>query len=286
MTQSAVEKTLYSMDLDALLTVVFYLLPLIFGFICLYYTFYYLKTARTITDVPTSKIRSAAQGFVVLNGRAQSLIQPTLGQITQKPCAWYYYTIERLTPIQNNEGKTFYNWQILEEDLSTYPFVLKDDTGECVIQPLIAEIIPSGAIVWRGHSRIPNPPSHSFWRQIFWENWGAYRYTERRLELDAPIFAHGYFSTISRDNAIVQENPTLRAYCDEKGLMNVNILSRDNLEKKESLMVSTIPAKGIIQRLNLKSFIFFIGFIFFMTLMVNKTYPVVKKTFQIWKERK
>lgn len=264
--------------LDVILTTAFYLLPLIFAFICLYYAFYFLRSARHLEDFPSSKIRSAAQGFVVLNGQAKSLLpEPILGMLTKKPCAWYYYRIEEIT-YTKTENEVHIQWSIIDKGVSQSPFILKDDSGECIIFPFNAEIIASNTIAWRG--RTPNPPpptSYSFWRQIFWENWGSYRYVEHRLELDAPIFARGNFATVSADNPLVSENDMLQAYCKANQLNSVNILSRENLEKNDNLMISTVPEKNMIRRLNIKSFLFFVAFVFFATLMVNNTYPIVKQ---------
>ncbi|WP_455203621.1 hypothetical protein [Kaarinaea lacus] len=43
------------------------------GVVAFYFAFLYLKRARIIEDTPTSKIRSAAQGYVELQGRAQTM---------------------------------------------------------------------------------------------------------------------------------------------------------------------------------------------------------------------
>src|SRR5690606_9806630 len=54
-----------------------------------------LRTARTIEDTPTSKIRSAAQGYVELSGTASSTGETIAAPLSGTPCLWYRYTIER-----------------------------------------------------------------------------------------------------------------------------------------------------------------------------------------------
>lgn len=271
-----------TLDIDPILTIVFVCLPLIFGFICLYYGFYYLKNVRTIQDTPTSKIRSAAQGYVELQGISKSLLPtPTLGLLSQRPCAWYHFTIEWLNAIENTE-QTQSVWTLLERGTSNeYPFILEDNTGSCIILPLNAEIHSTARLIWMGHTRIPNPPTTSFLRWLFWERWGRYRYTEYRLELDMPIVARGNFVTISSEDPLVQTNPDLLAYCQQNNVTKLSVLMQ-GLAKEENLMVSGIAEPKLIQQFGAKSLIFFIAFVFFMTLTVHSTYPIVKKTLQQW----
>jgi hypothetical protein len=271
------------LSIDGLLTTIFLFLPLTFAFICLYYTFYYLKSVRSMQDIPLSKIRSAAQGFVELSGTTKALLSPPmLGLLTQKPCAWYCYTIEYFSTTRNEAGEMISSWNALEKGISSDPFILNDGTGECVILPLNAEIIAPGATIWRGHTRIPSPPTSSFIRWLLWDNWGQYRYTEQRIELDASIYVRGSFYTWNKENPKIKSNPLLNAYCEEKNLTTLNILLEQELTDNQRFIVSTIPQSRLIRQFNTKSLIFFIAFIFFATLMVNNTYPVVKKALSSW----
>ena len=55
-----------------------------------------LSRLRTIRDTPTSKIASAAQGYVELTGHGRPFgEQPLLGKLSLLPCLWYRYKIER-----------------------------------------------------------------------------------------------------------------------------------------------------------------------------------------------
>src|SRR5262245_20479132 len=50
---------------------------------------------RQINDLPTSKVVSAAQGYVELVGRAEALPgAPILSKLSSSPCCWYSYQIE------------------------------------------------------------------------------------------------------------------------------------------------------------------------------------------------
>jgi hypothetical protein len=276
-------KYAYMIDLDTALTLIFLVLPLIFAFICLYYAFAYLKSARALQDIPTSKIRSAAQGYVELRGTCQSLLpQPIVGPLSERPCAWYYYTIEEITTTLNENQETVSNWTMVEQGISSNPFVIEDGTGECVILPFNAEIISRSVMMWRGHTRIAHPPTPSFFRALFWENWGNFRYTEQRVELNTPLYVSGNFRTYSKDNPLVESNPYLKAYCDTKNLSSLNLLSKADLEKNERFIISVIEQERLVRQFNWKSLIFFMGFVFFTFLLIKNTYPIVKKGLQAW----
>jgi len=102
------------------------------------------KRYRTIADTPTALLRSAAQGYVELFGRARLMsgAQPLVyGQLP--PCLWY-----RVVAMENT-GLSRHKLQIrstVSEDL----FLIDDGSGQCVIDPEHAEVL--GARTWRWRS--------------------------------------------------------------------------------------------------------------------------------------
>src|SRR4051794_9943525 len=82
---------------------------------------------RQVDDVPTSKIASAAQGYVELLGKSVSMDTPVLSPVSGLPCCWYRYRIER-----NTSGD---KWQHEDSGESIAHFLLVDDTGQCIISP-------------------------------------------------------------------------------------------------------------------------------------------------------
>ncbi len=91
-----------------------------------------LRWRRAIVDTPTSRIASAAQGFVELVGSGQPLPNaPLLTPFTQLPCLWYRFSVERR---KNGE------WQHAEQGESELPFILDDGSGFCEIDPVGAQI--------------------------------------------------------------------------------------------------------------------------------------------------
>lgn len=104
-----------------------------------------LRRHRAMHDTPTSKIASAAQGFVELHGRGKALEGSLLlTPLTHLPCLWYRYKIERR---DNNK------WSTLEQGTSNASFVLADGSGECVVNPEGAEITTQRTDTWTEDDR-------------------------------------------------------------------------------------------------------------------------------------
>lgn len=149
--------------------------------------------ARLIEDMPTSKIRSAAQGYVELIGFAKLMEgEPIVSPLTRLRCCWWRYKIERRG--QKN------GWHTVESGSSDSPFLMEDDTGLCIIDPEGAHVIPWENKVWYGHEKYPSkePINHSFNFSIGGLNMGSgrYRYTEAFIYEDNPLYAVGYFRSM------------------------------------------------------------------------------------------
>lgn len=107
----------------------------------LFYLFIFIRHGRIILDTPTSKVRSASQGFVELMGKARSLDDSPLrspGSFTQ--CVWYDLLIEEL-----NGSK----WAHVDRDTSIYSFYVDDGTGLCAVDPQLGEVRTKVKKVWQ-----------------------------------------------------------------------------------------------------------------------------------------
>lgn len=141
-----------------------------------------------IQDTPTSKIRSAAQGYVELVGRLlppNSLQAPLSGQA----CQWWRYRIEELHASGKNRTS---EWRTLEKAVSTQWLRLGDGTGECLINPQGAHVLTRFKRVWYGHK---SHPCASDQPQVWWRRSRRYRYTEEWLLAGDPLYALGAFMT-------------------------------------------------------------------------------------------
>lgn len=92
-----------------------------------------LSRRRAIVDTPTSRVASAAQGYVELIGAGRPLAAgPLFSPLTQLPCLWYRYTLE-----QRENGE----WRQTAQGESEQPFLLDDGSGCCELDPVGAEIL-------------------------------------------------------------------------------------------------------------------------------------------------
>lgn len=151
--------------------------------------FYYFMRKRIMEDTPTSKIRSAAQGYVELNGHGALLEgPPIIAPLTGMICTWYSYKIEE----HRRSGKNS-NWANIENGKSEELFLIIDDTGQCVIDADGASVTTAEKDVWYGASARPSRGPKATGGLL---SGGRYRYTERRLRPKEPLYAIGLFTTV------------------------------------------------------------------------------------------
>ena len=145
----------------------------------------YLKRRR-IADTPTARVRSAAQGYVELVGRAQMLDGlPVEAPLSREPVCWYRYAI------YGRSGRSE-RWGKLEGETSEALFALDDGTGRCVIDPDGADVATPHRSVRYGQKRYPE----------HWDRGGAlhalvgnYRYVEEWIAPGDRLYALGRLRT-------------------------------------------------------------------------------------------
>jgi hypothetical protein len=126
-----------------------------------------LRRRRAITDTPTSRIASAAQGYVELFGDGRPLDDsPLLSHLTHLPCLWYRWHVQK-----KNGNK----WQTVESGESDLSFIIDDGTGRCVVDVEGAEILTRHKETWMK---------------------GGYRHTEWKLLINDRVYALGEFRTL------------------------------------------------------------------------------------------
>lgn len=113
-----------------------------------------VKHARLIADTPTSRIASAAQGYVELRGRAQALGgTPLHSPVDGLPVLWYRVRSER----RQSDGK----WRVESTVESEASFLLDDGSGVCAVDPEGADMLVRRCdVTTRGDTR------HTQWSLI------------------------------------------------------------------------------------------------------------------------
>lgn len=160
-----------------------------------------LREGRLIQDTPTSRVRSAAQGYVELEGFARLMPGPPIfSPLTRARCVWWRYVIEhRERSGQGNRQRS--EWRVIEKACSDELFVLADSSGECIIDPHGARVLPSISRRWCGGTPRPiEVPDKTPWFSI-----GDYRYREQLIGIGDPLYALGRFrsqsTVLSEDEA-------------------------------------------------------------------------------------
>ncbi len=171
----------------------------------LYGIFRFFHRSRFIDDTPTSKIRSAHQGFVELEGVGRLMKgTPIISPLSKKQCLWYNYKIEhqvRESDIgpRDSHAHSKTSWETVDSGISDNLFLLADDTGICVVDPEGATITPSFSKTWYGPRDYQVTDSSSIdgvLALVGVTGKNNYRYTEKRIDVGEALYALGRFKSI------------------------------------------------------------------------------------------
>lgn len=160
-----------------------------------------LRRDRFAADTPLARIRSAAQGYVHLQGRAGPPPEgPIVAPLSRLPCVWWDYKIERQRrSAESNRSE----WHIVDRATSVAPFSLHDGEGECLVGPVGAEVTPTSQQTWYGD--VPRPACLPGLEGRGWSPDREYRYTERMVSPDAQLTVLGELRSRSMVESIEAE---------------------------------------------------------------------------------
>jgi hypothetical protein len=162
---------------------------------------------RQIHDLPTSKVASAAQGYVELFGRSVPIPDsPILAPLSGLACCWYSYTIEE----KGSDNK----WKHVDSGESIAHFLLVDDTGQAVISPDGAEICYARSSSWTQGDR---------------------RYTEELLVPQGELYALGEFVTTGGAELVLEENRDVSELLADWKKDQAQLLERFDTDKSGQL---------------------------------------------------
>ena len=154
----------------------------------------WLRIARAVEDTPTSRIRSAAQGYVELAGRCRALDgTQNPAPLTRRPCVWWRYRIQQKAESGAARNRRE-SWTTINSGRSELPFLLDDGTGECIVQPAGAEVLTGESTTWYGSTPWPTQAAGAGLLR-FQEH--RYRYFEERIYEHEQLCLLGEFSSHS-----------------------------------------------------------------------------------------
>jgi hypothetical protein len=176
------------------------------------FVFAALRARRQVSALkatPTSNIGMASDGYCQFEGRSEAIGgRPLTAPLTGSPCVWYYAKVERFVRQTRQDSG---HWSTVKEATSSAPFLLRDSTGVCTVQPWQAEVTPSDKSQWHGSTLVPtdrNPPRLTPLesRSVVIEANQQYRYFEERLYADVPLVVAGEFTQGRFDTASAHDD--------------------------------------------------------------------------------
>jgi hypothetical protein len=166
-----------------------------------------IQRRRAITDTPTSRIASAAQGYVELFGRGRPLDDPPLlSHLSHLPCLWYRWDVQEET--DNNKRHT------VDSGESEVSFLIDDGSGRCVVDVEGAEILTRHKESWRR---------------------GDHYYTEWRLLNNDRIYALGEFRTLGGGSADLDARHDMTELLSAWKKDQITLLKRFDLDQDGEL---------------------------------------------------
>lgn len=158
-----------------------------------------LRRDHFAADTPVAHIRSAAQGYVHVEGRAGPPPEgPIAAPLSGLPCVWWDYKIEHRTSVGNRN-----EWHVIDRAASVAPFSLRDADGECLVGPVGADVTPTSHETWYGD--VSRPAGLPGLEGRTWSPSRNYRYTERLISEGAHLTVLGELRSRSIVESIERE---------------------------------------------------------------------------------
>ncbi len=216
-----------------------------------YYSFSVIKRYRFMDGTATSWIRSAAQGHVELKGLGEWMPNGEIhSPFSKRRCLWFHCTIEK----KHRSGRRT-TWTNISDERSQHLFRLVDDTGDCIVDPDNAHVIPELDTTWYGHSteyrnRAPKKPTR------FSFSMGSYRFRERLLLPASNLYALGWFRTVHSnpsDEFIAKQVEDLVQTWKlqpARYLRDYDLDKNGKIQKREWKVIRAAARKAVLRRLN------------------------------------
>ena len=216
-----------------------------------YYCYCAFRSFRFADGTATSKIRSAAQGFVELKGLGEWLSDDSIASpFSNSRCVWYHCTIEK----RRKSGKHS-SWSNVSDECSSALFRLVDDTGWCIIDPDHAQVIPETDITWYGDNTdyCSKPPTRARWLHF---SMGNYRFRERLIRPATALYALGEFSSFHNsptDKTIARQIEDLIKQWKlqpQRYLAQYDYDQNGTIQKQEWKAIRSAARKQVLDKIN------------------------------------
>lgn len=116
--------------------VVAYILLIAGPLLALLFFYFWRKAKRTrdlMTATETCPIGQLTEGPAEVRGRTATSEEPLISPWRQQPCVHYCFHVQQRRSSTNSEGHTTHRWVTYIKDEKTLPFLVKDETGQTVV---------------------------------------------------------------------------------------------------------------------------------------------------------
>ncbi len=161
------------------------------------------RRAALVANTPTTPIGSATAGYREFEGRIEAGPgAPLKAGLTGWPCCWFHARIEKFVGSGTSNNREA-GWQTVRDWTSDRPFLVRDETGVCLVDPDGAEVTPTDKSMWYGATEKPedrNPakvgPTESAkgMMEVAGTPNTKYRYSEERVYAGDPLLVLGEFT--------------------------------------------------------------------------------------------
>jgi len=216
-----------------------------------YYAYRAFQRYRFMDATATSKIRSAAQGHVEIKGLGEFLPEDTIiSPFSGRRCIWYHCTIDEKRRYSKRSS-----WTNISDECSYHLFRVVDETGECIIDPDDAYVVPESDQTWYGSSleRRKHPPKTR--RLVASLGFGDYRFRERLICPATEVYALGWFRSIqneaSEESITAQTEDLVRQWKiqPERYLRRFDLDNNGKIQKGEWKAIRSAARGEVLARL-------------------------------------
>ena len=187
---------------------------------------------RALTGSTTVSVDSALPGYVRVEGEAQPRDgKPLVSPLTDSQCCWYSMRVDeaRWSSRAGGTSDPDLSWTLVREETSDVPFLVRDASGELLVDPAGADLTPRDQSVWYGPDLEPternpkrfgpseNPKGKILQVEVLDRGKHRYRYTEKRLYPGDAIVAQGDLRIVGVEDPHTFEARRRRTALDLEG---------------------------------------------------------------------
>lgn len=161
------------------------------------------RRAALVRSMPTSPIGMAEDGYREVEGTVEAVPgPPLLAPLTRQPCCWYEAKVEKYVVRGSTDTGSEGRWETVTSETSAAPFLVRDGTGVCLVDPHRAEVTPTDRSQWYGNTATPkdrNPPkvgpTEALGGMLQSSGSNRFRYYEARIYSGNPALVLGEFAS-------------------------------------------------------------------------------------------